>query len=176
MEYRNIKPEELTPALFEGFHRRQEVTQVWRKEDGNWVICLAPRVIEDWGKKQHEFICWCLKNTLADGGLVAGAFLDGKLKGIISVEAAPLGSRGQYREVPFLQVSQEVRGRGIGRRLFDLAKDFAAEQGAEKLYISSQPAVESQAFYAAMGCVEAKEYSAVHVEREPWDCQIECRI
>ncbi len=176
MQYRYLSEHELTPALFAEFHRRQEVNQVWRKENDQWVIRSVPRLIEDWGEKQHDFICWCLKETLAAGGMVTGAFQGGMLKGIIAVDAKPLGSRNQYLEIPFLQVSQEVRGRGIGRQLFSLAKDFAREKGAEKLYISSQSAVESQAFYKAMGCMEAEEYSAVHAERNPFDCQIECNL
>ena len=27
-----------------------------------------------------------------------------------------------------------------------------------------------------MGCVEAKKYSAQHVEAEPFDCQLECEV
>ncbi|MCI8896985.1 MAG: hypothetical protein HFI61_04170, partial [Lachnospiraceae bacterium] len=34
-------------------------------------------------------------------------------------------------------------------------------------------AVETQAFYRAMGCVEAQEYNKEHVEKEPYDCQLE---
>lgn len=45
--------------------------------------------------------------------------------------------------------------------------------GAQALYISAHSSVESQAFYKAMGCVEAKEYQAFHVEKEPCDCQLE---
>ncbi len=175
-EYRYLPPEDVTPALFRDFHRRQEVSKVWRKEDGKWFIRSAPRVIEDWGERQREFICHCLRETLQAGGMVCGAFVNGKLKGVVAVDASPLGSRGQYREVPFLQVSQELRGQGIGRDLFTYAKAFAREKGAEKLYISSQPSVETQAFYKAMGCVEAEEYSPLHIEREPLDCQIQCRV
>lgn len=53
-------------------------------------------------------------------------------------------------------------------------KGFAREKNAKKLYISAHSAVESPAFYKAMGCVEAKEYNAEHVEKEPYDCQLEC--
>ena len=45
-----------------------------------------------------------------------------------------------------------------------------------KLYISAHSAVETQSFYRAMGCVEAEAYCAEHVEREPFDCQLECAI
>ena len=65
---------------------------------------------------------------------------------------------------------------GIGRTLFDAAKEWARKNGAEKLYISAHSAVESQAFYKAMGCVEAKEYNQKHVEEEPYDCQLECAV
>jgi len=47
------------------------------------------------------------------------------------------------------------------------------ELGAEKLYISAHSSVESQAFYRSMGCAEAEEYNARHVELEPCDCQLE---
>ena len=48
--------------------------------------------------------------------------------------------------------------------------------GAGKLYISAHSAVESQAFYHAMGCVEAKVYCQAHVDMEPYDCQLECPL
>ncbi len=174
--FRQVSAEELTGALFAGFQRRQEITDCWCKENGQWSIRPAPRVIGDWGEKEHEFICWCLGNTLKQGGVVYGAFAEGRLKGIVAVDAARLGSRGQYREIPFLQVSREMRGQGIGRQLFSLAKSWAREQGAELLYISSQSSVESQAFYKAMGCTEAEEYSLEHAQRSPADCQIQCRL
>ena len=92
------------------------------------------------------------------------------------MESAPLGRNGDYRDLSSLHVSQELRGQGIGRRLFALAREFAREQGALKLYISAHSAVETQAFYRAMGCTEAQEYDPEHVEREPCDCQLECRV
>ena len=50
----------------------------------------------------------------------------------------------------------------------------AAGGGRKPLYISAHSSVESQAFYKApMGCVEAREYQAFHVEKEPCDCQLE---
>ncbi len=176
MEFRKICAQELIPSLFDGFHRQQEINACWHKENGLWRIRSAPRIIEDWDQPQREFICWCLQNTLRAGGMVTGAFTDGKLKGIIAVDATPLGSQGQYREIPFLQVSQDSRGQGIGRRLFGMAKAFAKEIGGRQLYISSQPSVETQAFYKALGCREAEEYSPEHVQRGPDDCQLCCDL
>ena len=62
---------------------------------------------------------------------------------------------------------------GIGKQLFQMASTWAREKGAKKLYISAHSSIESQAFYKAMGCVEALEYNKEHVEKEPCDCQLE---
>lgn len=67
-------------------------------------------------------------------------------------------------------------GNGIGKTLFNAAKEWAKENGALKLYISAHSAVESQAFYKAMGCAEAQVYNKEHVEKEPYDCQLECGL
>ena len=64
----------------------------------------------------------------------------------------------------------------MGRALFLAAKGWARERGGRKLYISAHSAVESQAFYKAMGCVEAEVYHQGHVEEEPYDCQLECGL
>ena len=105
-----------------------------------------------------------------------GAFAQGILKGFVSVEAVPMGSRGQYRDLTSLHVSEDRRGNGIGRQLFLAAAEWAKKNGGEKLYISSHSAVETQAFYKSMGCVEAKEYNQYHAEKEPFDCQLELEI
>lgn len=102
-----------------------------------------------------------------------GAFADGALKGFASVESAPLGKAGDYRDLTCLHVSAELRGRGIGRELFARAAQWARAHGGKKLYLSAHSAVETQAFYAAMGCVEAREYNEAHVASEPFDCQME---
>ena len=65
---------------------------------------------------------------------------------------------------------------GIGKALFLAAEDWARARGGRKLYISAHSAVESQAFYKAMGCVEAEKYHQGHVEAEPYDCQLECEL
>ena len=70
-------------------------------------------------------------------------------------------------------MSEDMRGKGIGKQLFLDAACWAREKGAEKLYISAHSAVESQAFYTAMGCRQAEYYHQAHVEAEPFDCQLE---
>lgn len=52
-------------------------------------------------------------------------------------------------------------------------KCWRKESGAKKLYISAHSSEETQAFYKALGCVEAKEYNSKLVAEEPCDCQLE---
>lgn len=59
---------------------------------------------------------------------------------------------------------------------FTNIKEWAKQKGAKKLYISAHSAVESQAFYKSMVCVEAEVYNQKHVEDEPYDCQLECDL
>lgn len=172
-EYREIKREELTQELFCSFERRQEVRDCYRREDGKWVIKAAP-FIDQWSREDYRFLVECLKGTLEGKGQVFGFFSDGALKGFVSVEGKAIGSRGQYRDLTSLHVSQDMRGHGSGRKLFSMAAAWAGEQGAEKLYISSHSAVETQAFYESMGCVDAEECMKEHTEREPYDRQLEC--
>lgn len=173
--YRTLCRDELNRNLFENFIRRQVVTKCWRKENGQWMIKDAP-FIDDWSEKDYHQLISHLKTLAGFGGFVYGAFMNGSLKGFVSVGAERIGSRGQYLDLTNIHVSEDMRGKGVGKRLFLSAAEWAADQGAEKLYISAHSAVESQAFYHAMGCVEAEEYNTQHLQEEPFDCQMEYKL
>ncbi len=175
IQYKDICADELDPALFQDFIRRQVVTDCWRKIGDTWQIKHAP-FIDDWSKADYQTLIGCLKNTLQTGGLVHGAFADGRLKGFVSVEPGLFGGEQRYLDLSSLHVSADMRGKGIGRALFLKAKEWAREQGAKKLYISSHSAAETQAFYQTMGCVDAQVYAQAHVEAEPYDRQLECAV
>lgn len=173
--YRELNVNEIHINLFKAFQRKQIVKQCWRKEGDQWMIQEHP-FVDDWGSEEYKELVRCLRNTVSTGGLVYGAFIHNQLKGFVSVEGSPIGSSSQYLDLTSIHVSQDMRRQGIGKELFSIAKRFARERKAKKLYISAHSAVESQAFYRAMGCTEAKEYQREHVEKEPYDCQLECEV
>ena len=173
--YKNLSEHEIDRELFRHFIRRQEVTRCWRKEKGEWVI-REVSFVDDWTEKDYQTLVTCLKGTAAGGGFVHGAFCDGELKGFVAVLPAFFGGEQRYLDLASIHVSRDMRGRGIGKALFLKAKEWAGKKGAKKLYISSHSAVESQAFYKRMGCVEAQVYDRRHVEEEPCDCQLECSL
>lgn len=174
-EYRTLCEDELCRELFRDFVRHQKVTKCWRKENGQWLI-KDISFTDDWSEKEYETLVTCLKHTVSTGGFVYAAFVEGKLKGFTSVEPELFGGEQKYLDLSCIHVSEDMRGRGIGKTLFLAAKDWARQHGGRKLYISAHSAVESQAFYKAMGCVEAQVYNRKHVEEEPCDCQLECGL
>lgn len=169
---RRLRKEELCRELFAGFVRHQRVGKCRRKENGIWIVKDDP-FIDDWTEADYQFLVTCLVNTVNTGGFVYAAFDNGILKGFASVESVLFGGENRYLDLSSIHVSEDMRGRGIGRLLFAAAAAWARQRGACKLYISSHSAVETQAFYRAMGCVEAQEYNKEHVDREPYDCQLE---
>lgn len=175
LDYRRLSEEEICPELFDGFVRRQVVRDCWRRVEGEWCVREDP-FIDDWTVEDYEKLTVCLRNTAATGGFVCGAFSGNALKGFTSVEAAFFGGENRYLDLSSIHVSEDMRGKGIGRRLFAAAREWAQKKGAGKLYISAHSAVETQAFYKAMGCAEAEEYDPGHVEAEPYDCQLEYRL
>ncbi|MEZ3438388.1 MAG: GNAT family N-acetyltransferase [Oscillospiraceae bacterium] len=175
IEYRKLKSVEINRELFLGFIRRQVVTDCWRRIDGEWVIKSDP-FVDDWSEEDFTFLVKCLRNTVTIGGVVYGAFDGSVLKGFASVEPQLFGGEQKYLDLTSMHVSQDMRGKGIGRELFTIACDWAREHGAKKLYISAHSAVESQAFYKAMGCVEAEVCNQEHVLAEPFDCQLERKL
>ncbi|MCI8422920.1 MAG: GNAT family N-acetyltransferase [Lawsonibacter sp.] len=175
IQYRDISLQELCPELFRCFVRHQAVTKCWRKEGGSWIIKDVP-FTDDWTEADYQTLVRCLKNTLATGGFVHAAFLDGTLKGFVSVEPTLFGGEQQYLDLSSIHVSEELRGMGVGSVLFAAAKAWARARDAKKLYISAHSAAETQAFYRGLGCVEATVYNQQHVEAEPFDCQLEFEL
>lgn len=172
MEYKILQEQEIDCGLFGDFIRHQVVEQCLRRENGAWVVRSDP-FIDDWTDDDYRILVDCLRNTVHTGGVVYGAFSDGKLKGFVSVENGFFGGENRYYDLSSIHVSEDMRRQGIGKVLFLAAADWARKQGAKKLYISAHSAIESQAFYRSMGCVEASEYNQEHVEKEPYDCQLE---
>lgn len=163
---------DITTNLFASFVRHQIVDTCWRKTNGKWGITSDP-FIDDWTEADYKYLIQCLHNTITTGGVVYGAFLEGALKGFCSVESEFFGKKHEYLDLTSIHVSEDMRGQGIGKQLFAMAAEWARLHGAKKLYLSAHSAVETQAFYKALGCVHAVEHIPQHADAEPFDCQLE---
>ncbi len=172
---KNLYVDDINRNLFDNFIRRQIVIKCWRKENGKWIIKDAP-FIDDWSENDYQLLIAYLRKVLLSNGFVYAAFYRGKLKGFVSVDSEWFGGCHEYLDLTNIHVSEDMRRKGIGKVLFLAAAEWARKKGAKKLYISAHSAIESQAFYHSMGCVEAKIYNQKHVEEEPYDCQLEYKL
>lgn len=172
MEYRALTAGQIGPGLLDDFARRQEVDLCWRGAPGAWRMEPHP-FVDDWTPAERRALAHALRRMAAEGGLVLAAFDGASLAGFAAVAPRPIGPQGRYRDLVQLHVGLPWRRQGVGRRLFLQAAAWARQAGGEALYISAHSAAQTQAFYRALGCVDAQYRHAPHVQAEPFDCQLE---
>lgn len=173
----NIKIEPLTLSNFnehslDDFRRRQQVTEVWRR-NGNEMELVYQPFVEDWDADVRREAAERMLGNLRRGYFGTGAFDGGKLVGWTFYGNELIGERKNYVELHMFHVSELYRGKGIGRRVFEASLPLVRETGAERIFISSHSAKESQAAYKALGCVHARELFREAAETEPFDIQLE---
>ncbi|MBH0164576.1 GNAT family N-acetyltransferase [Fictibacillus sp. 7GRE50] len=170
--FRVVSLIELTEDFLNGFNRYQETKQVWYVEGKAYKV-KDDYFIDDWSHERKLQIIQELRKCVSSGGVVAAAWLEKQLVGFANVESERFGSDAQYVELPYLHVSKDIRGTGIGRKLFALCCHEAKRLGGKKLYIAAHPSIESQSFYRAVGCSPAEEVNERIFKREPLDIQLE---
>ena len=119
-------------------------------DSGASIGFLAPLPAND----GREF--WrSVRNELADGRVLLGAFVDGALVG--SVQLAPVGRpNGRHRaEVQKLMVLRSHRGRGIAKALMAAVERRAAQLGRWLLVLDTVPAQPAEKLYERLGYLRA---------------------
>lgn len=172
IDYQTITEENFSLTSLDGFIRRQEVTECWRRVDGQWRL-LPIAYVEDWDLEARRLRAGRVLRGIRDGGIAFGAWSGGSVVGFARLALPLFGSANQYIDLAQFHVSAPFRRRGIGGELFRLACRGARELGASRLYISAHSARESMAAYRKYGCVEAREINQILAEKEPCDVQLE---
>ncbi|GED66829.1 hypothetical protein BRE01_05310 [Brevibacillus reuszeri] len=170
--YRTLQLPDFSPTLLGSFHRYQETTRVWYEKDGQYLQ-KEDHFIDEWDDHKKEQVISSLRACVASGGVVVGAYVEDACIGFVNVEGARFGSKQQYVEMPYIHVSNDWRGAGLGRKLFAHCCEQARQLGATKLYIAAHPSVETQHFYRSIGCTYAKEINEEILAKEPLDIQME---
>ena len=173
MDVTRLSVEDLRPEVLDEFDRSQQTRRVRFDDDG--VFVERDDSFDDrWDRERKREIVSELVTCIEEGGVVVGARGDGgRLVGFANVLARRFGPSEEYVELPFLHVSAELRGHGLGRRLFTAAADGARLLGASKLYLAAHPAIATQAFYDSVGCVRARWIATDIYDKQPLDIQLE---
>lgn len=169
IEFELLDESNFNKYSLDNYDRKQQVNRVYRKSGNEYVLVDMPYV-EDWdiekkrqvaeGISSKEYISYIVK----EGGRVIGFI--GLKKQLYN----------EYMILDLMQVSAGYRGKGIGRRLFDLGKEETRKAGAKALYISACSSEETIAFYRAMGAEITDTPIKEIAEDEPYDLQMVCVV
>lgn len=178
--YAELNLADIDVELFDGFNRYQKISKCWVKNADKWEL-KDKEYVENWGIDNIAQLVKDIKECLKEGGKVWGAFTSGgkeygKLVGFFTLEGERYGNKKEYAYLSSIYVSFEYRGFNIGKELFDIACEEAKKMGAKKLYIYGHPSKETQAFYDAVGCKEAKEIITQISGDNPVDKQLEFKL
>ena len=149
----------------DAFERTQKVKRVYVNDSGKLLIKDQLWTM-DWSLEHKRKVAANLKS---DACIAYAVWENEKVIGFVSVMKALIGSR---MVLDIIQVDRAFRGRGIGRKLFELAALEAKNAGAKELYISACCSEETVNFYKAMGAVPTNDPIPEIVEAEPYDIQM----
>ena len=174
-QYKRLDNNNFTSYSLDEFVRRQTVTACWRKINNDWK--LVPNAYEEnWSQGQCREIAEDVMHHINLDQTGFGAFDGERIIGFATVSHRIFGTAARYVQLVCLQISEEYRRQGIGRKLFSMACEEARRLGADKLYISGHSSKESQAAYRALGCTPAEEINEELAAAEPFDVQLEYRL
>ncbi len=174
MKYRQLKKHEF--ERFREIDRREIINQIYYHREGILVLENEFHDVPEWTpKKKQEFIksFYELHNR---GGLVFGAIDGEKIAGISTLDVVFIGKNKDQLNLAGLWVSKEYRKQGIATSLVELAKKKAVELGANKLYVSATPSLNTIEFYKKRGFILTNDVDKKLFEKEPEDIHMELEL
>ncbi len=172
VSYLKADEDNFNVCSLDNFILNQNVSRCWRFIDG--IYKLTPvSYTEDWNLSQRRAVAKKIIDGVKCGSVAVLAVIGGEVVGFALIDGRLFGGENKYADLAELYVSKPFRRKGIGKRLFTLACIEAENFGAEKLYVSAHSAEESISAYKKYGCVSASAPDAAHIEKEPFDLQLE---
>lgn len=162
-----LTKENMTERSLDDFCRTQSVKREFRLNNNEYILVDCDWVM-DWSLEKKQVVA---KSLLSNDYTSFGILEEGRIIGFVSVEK---NLRGDFLVLDIIQVSQNYRNKGLGRKLFQTARAKALEMGAKQLYISACPSEETIIFYKAMGCKLATNPITSIYEDDPTDVQLIC--
>ncbi len=164
-----LTKENMNENALDNYDRTQNVQRVYRKSNNEYII-VGDEWVMDWNLERKRAVA---KSLFNEGYIAFGAMENGNIIGFASVEKEMQGER---IVLDMMHVSRNYRGQGIGKRLFQQAKEKAKEIGAKQLYISAFSSEDTIKFYISMGCEITNNPIIKIAEDEPFDIQMVCDI
>ena len=161
----NISCDSISADMLLNFHHHQLINQKYVNTNGRWEIIKAHE-LREWNAEKRIWITKYLCEQIACGGSLAGAFFGDVLVGFCSIDGYLYGETAKYANLTMLFVDDRFKRNGVGKALFKAICKCALANGADKLFISAIPSVETVAFYLNIGCTDAKEIITNYIDTE----------
>ncbi|MCA9000487.1 MAG: GNAT family N-acetyltransferase [Planctomycetes bacterium] len=168
--------------------QKQEIPLLWtidRRERIERIGYHTPAGIE-FREERYDMGGWppgeaekgesMLRECFDRGGWFRGEFNGERLVAAAVLDSRFLPGEGRRLQLSFLHVGHGARGRGLGRKLFELAAAEARARGATHLYISATPSENTIGFYRGMGCCVTARVDPELFALEPLDIHFECPL
>jgi predicted N-acetyltransferase YhbS len=156
--------------------RREVIDNIYYFENGGLVLKREHYDMQGWPPGEAELYTPILLDCFDHGGWFYGLFDGDRLVAAVVLESRFIGPREDLLQLKSLHVSSAYRNQGLGKRLFELAKSRAREQGAKGLYVSATPSEHTVEFYIRLGCRLASTPDPELFDLEPEDIHLECPI
>jgi len=157
-------------------NRHEIVDHIYQLVDGDLILRKQRYDIREWPPGEAEKYTPILQACHASGGWCCGLFDKDRIVAAAVLDGVPLQSDANARQLVFLHVSHEHRGRGLGKRLFRDAAIEAGNRGIHRLYISATPSKRTVEFYRSLGCSIADHPDPTLFAMEPDDIHFEYQI
>ncbi|MDR6758775.1 putative N-acetyltransferase YhbS [Mycoplana sp. BE70] len=152
--------------------RREIVEEIYQMADGR--LSLRPQFYNTrgWPDGEPELYTPILLDCFDHGGIFLGAFAREHLVAASVVDARPVGDYPNLRQLAFLHVSHDWRGKKLAVLLYQWCMDAAVRLGAAGFYISSTPTRRTVEFYLRKGAKTVALPDKTLVSLEPEDIHL----
>ncbi|NBN02475.1 GNAT family N-acetyltransferase [Proteus sp. G2665] len=152
-----------------GIDRTELIEKLYVLKEGKLLLSKQRFDMKGWPEGEAEHYTPVLLESFDRGAPFWGVFEHDRLVAAASVDPKKRGKNGSLLQLSFLHVSHPQRGQGLARILFDYCVEYAKENGADGLYISSTSSENSVNFYQHLGCRLIDIPDPELYEREPED-------
>jgi len=170
IDYRQLERDEI--PLFTHIDRTEFVSQIYEHKNGRLYKKKVDYEVPEWTAEQKEKFVQSIKALFDRGGIVMGAFDDGLLVGMATLDSRMMGSDGKQMNLNGLWVSHNYRRQGIAGTLINLIIDHAHKFGATSLYVSATESINTVTFYQNNGFLLAEQVDEILFEKEPKDIHL----
>lgn len=152
--------------------RREIVQEIYEVTDGKLNLRRQFYDTRQWPDGETEIYTPILLDCFDHDGVFLGAFAGENLVAASVVDSRPVGDYPDLRQLAFLHVSHDWRGKKLALRLYQLCKEAVVRLGAEGFYISSTPTRRTVEFYLHQGAKPVARRDTTLVAIEPEDIHL----